>query len=93
MKIEPGMLVSLWESHEERAKKAGLVIVGSIEEVGGYEFPAGTLAIIVERRWPYGGKNGPDEWVVLVGTDKGWVYGRDCKSPGYRPRSRKHDTL
>jgi len=89
MKIEPGMLVSLWESRDSYSRRADIVIVGSIDLMVGHEFPAGTLAIIVEKRWPRAPRNVPDEWVVLIGTHKGWVYGADCKSPSYKPRRKK----
>ena len=89
MKLEPGILVSLWESHEEGAKAAGEVVVGSIDGMGGHTFPAGTLAIVVEKRWAGMSSQGPEEWVILVGEAKGWVYSRDCKRPGYKPRSSK----
>ena len=89
MKIEPGMLVSLWESTDSYARRDDIVIVGSLESLSGQEFPAGTLAIIVEKRWPEVAGNVPEEWVVLAGTHRGWVYGKDCKSPTYKPRRKK----
>jgi hypothetical protein len=92
LKLEPGRLVSLWESHEESAKAAGEVRVGSVDDIGGHTFPAGTLAIVVEKRWTGMVSGGPDEWFILVGDVKGWVYGRDCKSLGYKPRRKKDDT-
>lgn len=91
MKLEPGMLVSLWESHEMEAKYAGFVVVGLPDEMGSEEYPAGTLAVVLEQRCKKGGGY-PAEWYVLVDGKQRWVFAKDCKCPGYKPRSRKHET-
>lgn len=91
MKLEPGMLVSLWESYELEAEHSGFVVVGLPDEMGSEEYPAGTLAVVLEKRCEKG-HGYSAEWYVLVDGKQRWVLTKDCKSPGYKPKSRKHDT-